>query len=116
MDVNESEDPEGLRVFYYLVQDLKALVFSLISLHFKVSGGFDWTLSFSWLMNDRSNRSEYIGEEGRRQAARPLHNDDAHRRKSARWIATVTGGKNGIMSSCPPDHHSDAKTYIAPTL
>lgn len=36
MDVNESEDPEGLRVFYYLVQDLKALVFSLISLHFKV--------------------------------------------------------------------------------
>ena len=37
-DVNESEDPEGLRVFYYLVQDLKALVFSLISLHFKVRG------------------------------------------------------------------------------
>lgn len=37
VDVNESEDPEGLRVFYYLVQDLKALVFSLISLHFKVT-------------------------------------------------------------------------------
>ena len=36
-DVTESEDPEGLRVFYYLVQDLKALVFSLISLHFKVN-------------------------------------------------------------------------------
>lgn len=36
VDVTESEDPEGLRVFYYLVQDLKALVFSLISLHFKV--------------------------------------------------------------------------------
>lgn len=36
MDVTESQDPEGLRVFYYLVQDLKALVFSLISLHFKV--------------------------------------------------------------------------------
>ena len=35
-DVTDSEDPEGLRVFYYLVQDLKALVFSLISLHFKV--------------------------------------------------------------------------------
>jgi hypothetical protein len=35
--VTESEDPEGLRVFYYLVQDLKALVFSLISLHFKAS-------------------------------------------------------------------------------
>jgi hypothetical protein len=35
-DVTDSADPEGLRVFYYLVQDLKALVFSLISLHFKV--------------------------------------------------------------------------------
>lgn len=34
--MTESADPEGLRVFYYLVQDLKALVFSLISLHFKV--------------------------------------------------------------------------------
>jgi protein mago nashi len=37
VDVTESQDPEGLRVFYYLVQDLKALVFSLISLHFKGS-------------------------------------------------------------------------------
>ncbi|KAA8914280.1 Mago nashi protein [Sphaerosporella brunnea] len=36
VDVQESADPEGLRVFYYLVQDLKALVFSLIALHFKV--------------------------------------------------------------------------------
>ncbi|KAI4155898.1 MAG: hypothetical protein LQ340_000678 [Diploschistes diacapsis] len=36
VDVTESSDPEGLRVFYYLVQDLKALVFSLISLHFKL--------------------------------------------------------------------------------
>ncbi|KAF2430548.1 Mago nashi protein [Tothia fuscella] len=36
VDVTESQDPEGLRVFYYLVQDLKALVFSLISLHFKI--------------------------------------------------------------------------------
>ncbi|CAN9168757.1 unnamed protein product [Alternaria alternata] len=35
-DVQDSSDPEGLRVFYYLVQDLKALVFSLISLHFKI--------------------------------------------------------------------------------
>jgi hypothetical protein len=37
--VQDSSDPEGLRVFYYLVQDLKALVFSLISLHFKVMFG-----------------------------------------------------------------------------
>ncbi|PNP78127.1 hypothetical protein FNYG_08590 [Fusarium nygamai] len=36
VDVTESADPEGLRVFYYLVQDLKALVFSLIALHFKI--------------------------------------------------------------------------------
>ncbi|KAJ8106225.1 hypothetical protein OPT61_g9678 [Boeremia exigua] len=35
-DVQDSSDPEGLRVFYYLVQDLKALVFSLIALHFKI--------------------------------------------------------------------------------
>lgn len=39
MDVTDSADPEGLRVFYYLVQDLKALVFSLIALHFKVFNG-----------------------------------------------------------------------------
>ncbi|KAJ3379746.1 hypothetical protein HDU84_006436 [Entophlyctis sp. JEL0112] len=36
IDVNESKDPEGLKVFYYLIQDIKCLVFSLISLHFKV--------------------------------------------------------------------------------
>ncbi|KAI9713792.1 MAG: hypothetical protein M1820_000522 [Bogoriella megaspora] len=35
-DVTDSEDPDGLRVFYYLVQDIKALVFSLIGLHFKI--------------------------------------------------------------------------------
>ncbi|BCS25854.1 mago nashi family protein [Aspergillus puulaauensis] len=35
-EVSETADPEGLRVFYYLVQDLKALIFSLISLHFKI--------------------------------------------------------------------------------
>ena len=36
MNVQESQDPEGLRIFYYLVQDLKCLVFSLITLHFKI--------------------------------------------------------------------------------
>lgn len=34
--VQESKDPEGLKIFYYLVQDLKNLVFDLTSLHFKV--------------------------------------------------------------------------------
>mmetsp|Transcript_25270 Transcript_25270/g.39134 ORF Transcript_25270/g.39134 Transcript_25270/m.39134 type:complete len:157 (-) Transcript_25270:490-960(-) len=36
-DVNESSDPEGLRIFYYLTMDLKCLMFSLISLHFKIN-------------------------------------------------------------------------------
>jgi len=36
LDVQESKDEEGLRTFYYLVQDLKCFVFSLISLHFKI--------------------------------------------------------------------------------
>jgi protein mago nashi len=36
VDVNQSKDPEGLRCFYYLVQDLKCMVFSLIGLHFKI--------------------------------------------------------------------------------
>ena len=36
LDVQSCEDPEGLRVFYYLVQDLRCLVFSLITLHFKI--------------------------------------------------------------------------------
>ncbi|XP_060526564.1 protein mago nashi [Cylas formicarius] len=36
VDVSQSKDPEGLRCFYYLVQDLKCLVFSLIGMHFKI--------------------------------------------------------------------------------
>jgi protein mago nashi len=36
LDVQESKDEEGLRCFYYLVQDLKCFVFALISLHFKI--------------------------------------------------------------------------------
>ena len=35
--MQSSSDPEGLRVFYYLVQDLKCLVFSLIGAHFKIA-------------------------------------------------------------------------------
>merc|ERR1712023_367593 len=33
-DIDNSGDPEGLRIFYYLVQDLKCFVLSLICLHF----------------------------------------------------------------------------------
>lgn len=36
MDVYNSQDPQGLRAFYYLVQDLKSMVFTIISLHFRV--------------------------------------------------------------------------------
>uniref|UniRef100_A0A2K5MXJ7 Protein mago nashi homolog 2 n=1 Tax=Cercocebus atys TaxID=9531 RepID=A0A2K5MXJ7_CERAT len=36
IDINQSKDPEGLRVFYHLIQDLKCLVFSLTGLHFKI--------------------------------------------------------------------------------
>lgn len=36
IDVQESEDPEGMRTLYYLVQDIKCLVFSIITLHFRV--------------------------------------------------------------------------------
>ena len=36
LNIQESDDPEGMRVFYYLVQDLKCLVLSLVNLHFKI--------------------------------------------------------------------------------
>merc|ERR1712151_1183151 len=36
LDINASRDPDGLRAFYYLVQDLKCMVFSLIGLPFKI--------------------------------------------------------------------------------
>jgi hypothetical protein len=67
VDVNESEDPEGLRVFYYLVQDLKALVFSLISLHFKVRSVFIHMFMLSrWLTLDRSSQSDLYRYEDQR--------------------------------------------------
>ena len=36
LEVNDCKDPEGLKTLYYLAQDLKTLVFDLISLHFKI--------------------------------------------------------------------------------
>ena len=36
VDITDSADVDGLKCFYYLVQDIKCLVFSLISLHFKI--------------------------------------------------------------------------------
>lgn len=37
LDVQQSQDPEGLRDFYYLVQDIKTLFFTLITMHFKIN-------------------------------------------------------------------------------
>lgn len=50
-EIQESDDAEGLRVFHFLVQDLKALVLSLIALHFKVSMAMIW--DWSMLANCR---------------------------------------------------------------
>ena len=36
IDVRNSKDEEGLKVFHYLVQDLRCFVFSIIGLHFKI--------------------------------------------------------------------------------
>eukprot|EP01024_Parvocaulis_polyphysoides_P002187 TRINITY_DN1068_c0_g1_i2.p2 TRINITY_DN1068_c0_g1~~TRINITY_DN1068_c0_g1_i2.p2 ORF type:complete len:149 (-),score=18.21 TRINITY_DN1068_c0_g1_i2:221-667(-) len=36
LQVQQSKNPEGLRKFYYLVQDLKCFVLSLIGAHFKI--------------------------------------------------------------------------------
>lgn len=35
-EVQKTKDPNGLTVFFYLVQDLKCFVFSLVNLHFRV--------------------------------------------------------------------------------
>jgi protein mago nashi len=36
MDVKNSKDPTGLSVFYYLIQDIKCMVLSLTSMHFRL--------------------------------------------------------------------------------
>jgi protein mago nashi len=35
-EINSSSDPNGLRIFHYLVLDIKCMVFSLINLHFRL--------------------------------------------------------------------------------
>ncbi|MES1912870.1 MAG: Protein mago nashi 2 [Cercozoa sp. M6MM] len=35
-EVEKSDDPEGLKDFYFLVQDLRCFVFALIAMHFKI--------------------------------------------------------------------------------
>jgi protein mago nashi len=47
-EVQKTKDPDGLTVFFYLVQDLKCFVFSLVNLHFRVHN-----------LLSRSNRFDY---------------------------------------------------------
>lgn len=35
-DIAQSKDPDGLRAFYYMVQDLRCFVTSLLQLHFRI--------------------------------------------------------------------------------
>lgn len=35
-EIMKAQDPEGLAAFFYLVQDLKSLILSLVSIHFKI--------------------------------------------------------------------------------
>lgn len=37
VSVKNEEDSNGLACFYYLIQDLKVMIFSLVSIHFKVN-------------------------------------------------------------------------------
>ena len=41
-EVSRTKDPEGLMNFYFLTQDLKAFVLSLIRLHFKIKPLWGW--------------------------------------------------------------------------
>lgn len=36
VDVEGNKDAEGLKILYFLVQDLRCFIFSLISMHFKI--------------------------------------------------------------------------------
>ena len=55
VEIQDSEDPEGLRVFYYLVQDLKAS--PLISCQFSLTLHSSVSFSRSFLFTSRSSPS-----------------------------------------------------------
>jgi protein mago nashi len=48
-EVQKNKDSEGLTIFFYLVQDLKCFVFSLVNLHFRVR-----------IQQRRSNLSDFL--------------------------------------------------------
>jgi protein mago nashi len=35
-EVQKTDDPNGLTIFFYLVQDIKCFVFSMVNLHFRI--------------------------------------------------------------------------------
>ena len=35
-EITKSNDPKGYEIFFYLVQDIKCFIFSLVNLHFRV--------------------------------------------------------------------------------
>jgi protein mago nashi len=37
VQVTESRDADGLRIFYYLVQDLKTMAISIMNAHFRIN-------------------------------------------------------------------------------
>lgn len=78
--MTESADPEGLRVFYYLVQDLKALIFSLISLHFKVRF-----------------RAEYLRGEHRDLTSLPATDQASLIELSTMVWRWILGGASGVL-------------------
>ena len=36
VDIQKSADPTGMRCFYYIIQDVKCFVFSLLQMHFRI--------------------------------------------------------------------------------
>ncbi|PRW60678.1 mago nashi-like protein [Chlorella sorokiniana] len=91
LQVQSSKDPEGLRVFYYLVQDLKCLVFSLISAHFKIQPiqrlAPAPSADFSFL------RAVYR----KNKPTQPSYIDLLPARPGAALFAAVSGSNPGVM-------------------
>ena len=95
--MQDSSDPDGLRVFYYLVQDLKALVFTLISLHFKVG------LRLSKL-NSRAHacyRSSQFEYQRARHLWRGVHSCSSRQRISQGGLTGGNGPRQHVASVAP---------------
>ncbi|KAI9814444.1 MAG: hypothetical protein M1827_003300 [Pycnora praestabilis] len=100
VDVTESADPEGLRVFYYLVQDLKALVFSLISLHFKTKPfpAKEW----SWWSASILQPSKFLRFNDLNVSPMPTPSEDILH-ASHPSIVTSPHNHRSLHATCPPE-------------